>query len=158
MALTMLVIGLLVSGWGGLELQRALESRHWPSTTGIVTGATIDEVVHRKREGPETTYHPKIQYQYAVFGQVYRADRIVFGGSPGGSRRAAQKMVDRYPEGLAVTVYYDPNKPSVAVVKAGYRLTAYAMVAVGVVLCAGGVFCWRAWRRKPERRNDTSGK
>ena len=83
---------------------------------------------------------------------------MAFGGFSEDSRRKAQKIVDQYPKGMALTVYYDPNDPSVAVLKAGYRLAAYAMVAAGLALCAGGMLGFRAWRRKQGRRNIYVGK
>jgi LPXTG-motif cell wall-anchored protein len=57
-----------------------------------------------------------------------------------------------------VTVYYDPDDPSVAVLNAGYKLQAYAIISAGLMGLAGGMFFFRRWRRRQARRNIFLGK
>lgn len=53
----------------------------------------------------------------------------------------AIKAASRYPKGGAVTVYYDPNDPSEAVLKAGLNRGTLAPLLMGLALgAAGGLF------------------
>jgi Protein of unknown function (DUF3592) len=156
-SLCMFIVGLVVSGWGLFELKQARESSGWPSTPGTITRSAIHQVANNKENQPETTYYPHIQYRYAVFGKGYTADRIAFGSPSGGDQGQAQKIVDRYFTGKTVTVYYDPDDPSVAVLNAGDRLQAHVMIAAGVMFAAGGIFFFKVWRRSRDRRNGYSG-
>lgn len=157
LTLCMFAVGLVVAGWGLYELKRSRESNGWPSTTGIITHSAIHKVERRRENQTEATYYPRIQYQYAVFGKGFTADRIAFGSPYGGEQSKAQAVVDRYPIGGSVAVYYDPDDPSVAVLKAGYSQHAYVMMAAGLMFGAGGMFFLRACRRKRDRRNRFSG-
>lgn len=151
--LFMFVVGMGVLSWGGYEASRAMTSIRWPSTEGTVIRSFVQEVEHHKEERTESTFYPKVVYRYSVFGESREADRIAFGGVPGGSRTEAQRMIDRYPVGMVVTVFYDPNRPSVAVLKAGYSRMAYMMVGVGVMLIAGAAFGFRRWRNQRGKAN-----
>jgi len=157
-ALIMLAVGLAIGGWGGFELERAMDSQRWPSTIGTVSLSTLQEVVHRKENETVVVYYPRIQYVYRVFGQAYTADRMAFGVASGISRGKAQQVLDDYPEGMDLTVYYDPDEPSIAVLKVGHVWSAYLTVAAGMVFCAGGMLGLRAWRRRQERQNIYLGK
>ncbi len=87
-------------------------SQSWPSTTGTVIKSRVEV-----RGGSNTTHvDPKIVYEYQVSGQQYQADQIrvdarhrVFQVSPD-----AYAVVDRYPVGTSVTVYYNPDNPAEA--------------------------------------------
>jgi hypothetical protein len=78
-------------GWGLFELQRAMESHGWPSTTGTIARSEIHQVENRKENRTETIYFPRIHYRYSVFGKDYTSDRIAFGGLSGGNQRKAKK-------------------------------------------------------------------
>lgn len=119
LTLSLFAAGMALLGWGLFELQRAMESHGWPSTTGTITRSEVHQVENRKENQTDTIYYPRIHYRYSVFGQGYTAGRIVFGGLSGGDQSKAKKIVDQYPAGSPVTVYYDPGDPSVAVLNAG---------------------------------------
>lgn len=141
--------GVMLCAWGAFELMRAHESSRWPSTTGIVTTSYVLKVQERKADHAMFSFYPKIEYRYTVLGQSYSAARIAFGGVTEASQHEAQKIVDQYPTDTTLTVHYDPNDPSVAVLKAGYRLPAYGMVGVGLVLCVIGIYFLRIhWRKR----------
>lgn len=151
-AVCMVAAGLAVVIWGVFEWKQAGESRSWPMTTGTVVRSYVHNVQERKEDPVMVRYYPKVHYRYMVRGEVYTADRIAFGGHIETNQHEAQKMVDRYPTGSAVTVAYDPNDPSVAVLNAGYRLPAVAVVGAGGVICAFGILGYRMWRRQQARR------
>lgn len=66
--------------------------------------------------GDYTSVNPHIVYKYQVNGYEYQSDQIRAGDvimsySGGGS---AYDLVDKYPVGLEVTIYYDPSNPSMS--------------------------------------------
>ena len=77
-------------------------------------------------------YYPVLQYEYAVGAATYQGRRWSF-AQPAGTQESAQAVVDRYPVGKAVTVYYDPKNPSSSVIER-------TMQGVWIILLVGGVF------------------
>ena len=63
------------------------------------------------------TYSIQIEYSYMVNGRKYSGHRFAFlGKNSVKSREDAQKIVDRYPAGRLITVYYKPENPAEAIV------------------------------------------
>lgn len=82
----------------------------WPSTTGTIVKSRVEV-----SGGEHTSVMPRIIYQYEVGGTTYQSDRIRAGDvhlRGGLTSREAYDTVDRYPEGAAVTVYYNPANPA----------------------------------------------
>jgi hypothetical protein len=61
--------------------------------------------------------YPVVQYTYQVMGQMLQGRKVMPGPEVGGT--GAHKVVNRYPAGAQVMVYYDPNNPSDAVLERG---------------------------------------
>lgn len=61
------------------------------------------------------SFHPYVRYTYEVAGEQYEADRFFFLGIGYNDYAEAQNVVESYPPGASVTVYYDPTAPEVAV-------------------------------------------
>jgi len=55
-----------------------------------------------------------------VEGKIYACDRMSFSGGEGGEKKSeSQAVVDRYPSGHKVIVYYNPKHPEKAVLERG---------------------------------------
>ena len=86
-------------------------ARNWASTTGKVITSRVEV-----SGGDHTTVSPHIVFQYSVYGRVYSGSQIKAGDmhmSTYGSR-GAYDIVDKYPVGADVTVFYDPNNPQLS--------------------------------------------
>ena len=59
--------------------------------------------------------YPVVQYSYQVGGRSYQGSRIAPGPEVGGT--GAGKIIERYPVNSQVTVYYNPQNPSDAVLE-----------------------------------------
>ncbi len=139
MPLLLIAVGLIVIA---LVLQlRARRSMSWPSTTGVVNSATIDERVKTGSNGTSTLYCPMIAYEYEVDGHHYMQNRLLMGGPVSSrSRSRVQKWVDRYPEGSAVKIYYNPADPSESVLERkanGPVMILWGMAAILVLVAIG---------------------
>lgn len=84
----------------------------WPSTMGTVHGSYLER--RSSSEGGYTNY-PVVQYSYQVSGQAYQGVKIAPGPEVGGT--GAGKVIARYPIGAQVMVFYNPQKPSDAVLE-----------------------------------------
>lgn len=98
--------------WGAIRQIRAIG---FPQTSGVVTKSVVES--HRGSKG-SVTYSPAIEYDYTVAGTKYHGRQYRFGqiSSNGGN---ARHIVDAYPVGRTIDVFYSPADPSIAVLKTG---------------------------------------
>lgn len=86
------------------------ESQTWPTTPGVVAMSRVEV----RSGGESTSVVPVVVYQYEVRGQVYQGNIIRAGSNyfrVQGSREP-YLIVDRYPVGAQVMVYYNPANPA----------------------------------------------
>ena len=139
-------MGLIFTLVSGLGSMRARKSKAWPEIAGMITWSGVQ--VHPDSEGSDT-YSVAVKYTYSVGGRQYEGDRIKFGVTSSTSRRnhvMAQAQRD-FPPGDLVPVYYNPKKPSDAVLKrnAGSGTLIFGMVGVvlgilGIVSAGAGLY------------------
>lgn len=104
----------------------------WSSTMGTVLASYLE----RRHSNDGSTNYPVVQYSYQVGGQTYQGAKIAPGMEVGGT--GAGKVVNRYPEGAQVMVFYDPNNPSDAVLEKNAPaqwLMWLLLVVFDVMLC-----------------------
>jgi hypothetical protein len=121
------------------DKKKAKQSLNWPSTPGRVLESRVVESLSTDSDGDtSTTYKPYVKYEYSVIGATYTSDHIGIGPAVSSSNlRKAQDAVNRMPVGGTVTVFYNPDDPSDAVLE--QRSNATVMLVVGIVLAAIGL-------------------
>jgi hypothetical protein len=89
-------------------VQRAAAA--WAQTAGTVLSTTIQV----RRVGQSRSETPVVIYAYQVDGRPYQSYRVRAGDETGRIRVIgdASRMLERYPVGSNVTVYYDPADPA----------------------------------------------
>ena len=111
-----LILGVLILSMVR-SARKASASNHWPTTDGRILKSSI----HTRRSSGKshsTIYEPKIQYEYTAGGQRYQSDQLSYSMVAGTSFESwAHGIVDKYPEGSSVQVYYNPSKVSEAVLE-----------------------------------------
>lgn len=108
----------------------------WSSAMGTVLSSYLE----RRSSSDGSTNYPVVQYSYQVGGQSYQGAKIAPGMEVGGT--GAGKVVNRYPQGAQVMVFYDPNNPSDAVLekKAHAQWLMWLLLVVfDVMLCGMAV-------------------
>jgi hypothetical protein len=116
-AAVLIVSGLASLAFGALDALEARRMAAWPSIPGRVV---TSESVTTQFRGRALRYAPaaRIVYEYTLGDTVFTSERVgvqtlaVESGSEEGQRRLRD-----YPVGAAVTVYYDPANPAVAVLE-----------------------------------------
>jgi len=117
------------------------DMRRWETTVGTVKVSKVasETVTHGRSRG--TMYVPVVRYVYRVEGKDYRSDRIAVGDLRNGHVTKVKPVVNRYPAGSTVTVFYDPEEPQEALLEApGAALSVVATLA-GLLLL--GVAAWK---------------
>lgn len=150
-----IALGVVWIAIGLFANMRGSSSSAWPSVVGEVVSCDL-----------ETTFNPlagggaqsgvtrlgrnkkaKVRYRYTVDGTEYRSEGHHFGlfgtrTSLSGSRSYVEAMVQKngYRPGSTVTVFYDPAKPSVAVLRTGSGTSIFSALLFGLVGIGGGLF------------------
>jgi hypothetical protein len=122
-------LGIIVS------TQRKMNAvKGWSSTMGTVMASYLER--RRSSNNRGSTNYPVVQYSYQVGGQMLQGSKIAPGMEVGGT--GAGKVVERYPAGAQVMVFYNPQNPSDAVLetKAPAQWVMWLVLAVmDIMLC-----------------------
>jgi hypothetical protein len=120
--------------WGIVPRRRMANSFDWPIAMGTIEQAAVQRAP--SSDGDNMYRLAILRYTYTVGGRDYESDQYAFGGTAHThlSRRAARRIVKRYPVGTVVTVYYNPNDPADAVLehRAYFSAAGLAIVFTGV--------------------------
>lgn len=88
--------------------------KRYVETTGTVLSSAVKSS-HDSEGG--TSYGFAIRYRYEVAGKSYESDRYAFGSfSSSGGHGHANALVRQYRENATIPVFYDPLRPSEAVI------------------------------------------
>lgn len=116
------------------------QSKNWLSTNGKIISSDLDAQISTDDDGYQTTtYLAKVFFTYEVNGNSYESDRVNFDyGMRTSNVRKPQSVVEQYPTGSDVTVYYDPENPQQSVLEKRVNGT-FATILVSAVFIAIGV-------------------
>ena len=117
-----LIAGAVIGRAAVAIVMLARRSRRWPTVPGRVLRSEI-------RDG-----RASIRYEYVVQHQRHEASEIAAGEWPYQTRRTASRRLERYPPGPEVTVYYDPRRPTLAMLEPGFSTGVLYLPLVASVL------------------------
>ncbi len=141
----MLVFGvtafLMLLGGGllflGIRAKRtAGASRAWPSAQGTIVSSQL----LASGRGKSRWYKAQVSYTFAANGQSYTGERVMFGDARSSSMAKEQGVVDRYKQGAAVEVFYNPQQPQDAVLERRTSGTTLTYLILGTVVFILAVF------------------
>ncbi|MBQ8103534.1 MAG: DUF3592 domain-containing protein [Afipia sp.] len=143
-AMLLAPVGLIVFAaiYKYLEVRAASD---WPSVPGKVVISKPEtrdvRVIDSDREAGhycEERNFANVTYEYVIAGQAYRNNRVTIGEDRGNFEVA--ETLARYPVGTAVTVYYNPNKRSEAVLERDMPKGMWGCIGWMVVIAVALVF------------------
>jgi len=108
-------------------------------TEGTVVSAMIGRGQSQYYSGDSSqmysrnSHYPDIAYQYQVNGQDYTHNRYSQRPTLINNTSIIQRIVNNYPVGATVTVYYDSENPQKSFLQKGYG-GAVNLIIMGVVL------------------------
>ncbi len=133
--IVLLVIGVVALILFGRNVMLGRRSQNWPTAPGTVEYTGMETYQSTDEDGStSTTYDATIQYSYTVGGQAYQGNRRTFTNVRTGSRRRVEQILARYPQGSAVSVYYDPANPQESVLETGVNTFAYVVMVIAGIL------------------------
>ncbi|URA10322.1 DUF3592 domain-containing protein [Thermospira aquatica] len=100
-------IGALLIVLGLNTLFKAFSTYFWSSTQGKILVSQVGFVDRFKREND--SFYFDISYEYSVDGKLYTNSKVFLGQYGSSISNWIQKVVDRYPVGKEVSVYYNPK-------------------------------------------------
>jgi hypothetical protein len=134
--LPFIIIGAVVLYFGCRNLQRANQSVTWPTAKGVVQNSSM-EYHHGDKGGG--TYHAEVMYNFTVNAATFSGNNVAFGDYDSSNPSHARDIVNRYPKGKTVSVYYDKQKPQVCVLEPGVKVQAWFLPGFGLVFFAAGI-------------------
>jgi hypothetical protein len=135
-----IVLGGVLIIVAGRNIFLGRKSQNWPTTPGTVLYTGMETYQSRDEDGSlSTTYGATIQYSYEIGGTNFQGNRRTFTEVKTSSRRRVGQILERYPQGSAVSVYYDPNDPANSVLETGVGWSGYLFLALGVIVFLVGL-------------------
>lgn len=145
-ALGLGVLGGLLIIFGLYFLFISNESLAWSSVEGAVVNTQVNSHVSRTANpaggvaNSLVEYYVSVDYTYEVEGSPYFSSRYSLGegdrASPLYSERvlAEQEATARFPADSRLTVYYDPDMPTSAVLAPGWNWGTFVPLLLGIFL------------------------
>jgi len=139
MSLVFIAIGSGLLFYARRVSAKAQQSLSWPTTDGAIShSAVLQQMGQTSSSTNAANYKADVTYRYKVQGRDYSSERITLADfSSSGGR--AQGIVDRYPDGAPVTVYYNPVDPSDAVLERGSTSGIAVLCVIGGIFAAAGL-------------------
>ncbi len=143
---TVVGLGLLYLDWSLWRQVKA--SRQWPATEGSVTATAVAEVTVTRRKTRIEMHEARVAYRYTVEGRDCNFDRIGWTPYHFADPALARQFLAGFPVGSKVTVYYDPQRPTRAVLQpetepeAGELNPTGLGCLIGVLLVAVPLYLW----------------
>jgi len=127
-------------GFSAFNIIKGFETESWSQTSATILSSEIGySTSHSRHGGSSTTYGAKITYQYSVNGVSYTSNTISYGYAYSSDHDAASQLVDNYPVGKIVTIYYNPDNPSEAVLISGIDSSTWIFFSFGLFFSIIGI-------------------
>ena len=143
-------LGGVLSVFGVYFLFTANESLSWSSVEGTIVQTEVRRDTRLRKGSAGATlntdveYYVSVNYTYDVEGNSYVASRYSLGEGDRVSRsykersEAEAEAASSFPEGMTVTVHYDPKQPTEAVLATGWNWGTFAPLLMGIFLGGSG--------------------
>ncbi len=93
------------------------DSTGWPSVEAVVTLSKVSREWDKSSGAPLTHYKVELKYSFDVEGSTYFGERYAFHKSLIFSTSSdAEKILEDYPLGKKISVYYMPSNPQESVI------------------------------------------
>ncbi len=136
--LIFIVVGGSVLFVGLRGLVRAKASVDWPNTQGEIVESSVDRRRSSGSNGSSTTYHAEILYEFSVDGTTFNGSRVAYGDYGSSNPSHARRIVNNYPEGKRVTVYYMPGNPEESLLEPGVQAKTWFVPGFGLIFFTAG--------------------
>jgi hypothetical protein len=128
-------IGLILIAVSAISLVKAQATKNWPSVAGKVIRAQIVPVEKiREKKQKLVLFRPEVVYSYTVDGKEFVTDTIRADLSAQAQTAEAELLLEKYPAGQSVAVFYNPANPAEAVLEPGRNPQTQSLLICGIAL------------------------
>jgi hypothetical protein len=140
-SLVFIAIGAVLISYAIRMAAKAQQSLAWPYTEGQIThSAVLYKTGATATTTNAGTYKADVSYRYQVKGATFSSSQISLLDFSSSSAGRAETIARDYPDGAAVRVYYNPSRPSEAVLEPGVAGGIKLLYAIGAIFAVGGAF------------------
>ncbi|MBI2441031.1 MAG: DUF3592 domain-containing protein [Lentisphaerae bacterium] len=133
--LIFVVVGASVAFFGVRGLIRAKASVDWPATQGRVVASSVE---YQDSDEGSGTYHAEVMYDFSVNDTTFSGNRVAYGDYGSSNPSHARRIVNRYPKGKSVTVYYLPGNPEECLLEPGLKGQSWFLPGFGLLFFTVG--------------------
>lgn len=113
-------LGMIIFSYFGIQRYRKeKDSLNWPQVDGIITLSKMNERIVRDDAGESKVWEPLISYEYVVKAEKFIGSDIGGPMRPNAHPKYAQEVINSYPKGKTVSVFYNPAQPEMALLLPG---------------------------------------
>lgn len=145
-----ITVGLLLSLYNLWFIIKAKSTENWDKTDGTITNSELLDLTSVGEA--DSTFKPQIDYSYTLNGNEYKSKRIYFGSHimTSYNKRHSQKLVEKYPRGTKVIVYFDRLNEKQSVLETGIKYQIIIGFILGLIITGIGL----TFLRNPNLLND----
>lgn len=151
---------LVVSGWtsfyGINKITTAWSIKNWPTAEGEIIFSEVEtKLMSDSSEDVKELFRIKIDFKYTVDNKVYHCDEVKHGSSSfyDSNKNGKMRIVETYPAGKIVTVFYNPESPSNSVLETGIPFNNFLIFIIGLALFIPSLFLLRKYSPLIFRKN-----
>jgi len=144
------VVGLLIVGTEAVTFSDQINTSDWEEIPATVSISEIREYEICDEDGCSINDYPYIKYSYFVDGESYSNDDIVLFDLDEGDYGFSPDIIDDYPVGSEISVYYNPKNPDEAVLMKGFSgvipvIIMISQIIIGVYIAVTAfLVIWKA--------------
>lgn len=121
--------------------RQADEIKTWPVVSGVVVESRLESEWDNIDNESVKIFSPYVRYSYSVDGRQWVSHEVYAGGTRGSSSEAKEtERLAKYSKDAAVTVHYNPQKPSEAYLETESVLNKFYLIPVGLVFLGAGLY------------------
>jgi uncharacterized protein DUF3592 len=141
--------GVVLIAIGVSSYRRTKITQSWPSTEGTVSATNI----RRYNDEGTIRFAPEVDYEYQVAGQTHKSSQIrpeVFISFL--DEDEAKRFVQKYAAGNKLQVFYDPARPTKAVIEPTAAPVLHLVTLMGAISCTFALIVYYESYRRFRRR------
>ena len=132
-----LIMGLMALINGLLMVLKGLKSRWWSLVVGTITSSKVESRASFASERNEMVSQAEIVYEYFINDVKHLSNRVVIGGKV---RMTPEAIVEKYPLGSKVDVYYNLKSPEQSVLEPGVGFVGFIFIFFGSIFSSMGLW------------------
>lgn len=123
--LPFIAMGVFFLWYGVINTISSFRSNTWPNVQGVITQSSVTY-------GGDV-YRADICYEFSVDSVLYSGSKISMQDYHSSERALADEIAARFPEGMAVAVYYKSENPDNCILEPGFQISSVAIIMVGLL-------------------------